>query len=112
MSDERFIAPGKTVNTPFTAGGTYVGVVKQVTGKSIFVEVPAIAPGFAFGPCLVTSNAFAITLTKTTVSTPSGTTQAVTNAVLANIAPPVGSKVLCTFLNGEKSELVITGRIL
>lgn len=109
---DKLIAPGKTVNTPFEGGGTYVGVVKQVSGKNIFVEVPAIAPGFTFGPCLVTSNAFSITLTKTTVTTPSGTTQAVTNAVLANIAPSVGSKVLCTFLNNEKSELVITGRIL
>lgn len=112
MTEENLIAPGKTVNTPFVGGGTYVGVVKQVTGKSIFVEVPSIAPGFAFGPCLVTSNAFTLTVTKATVSTPSGTTQAVTNAVLANVAPPVGSKVLCTFLNNEKSELVITGRIL
>lgn len=112
MSEDRLIAPGKTVNTPFEGGGTYVGVVKQVTGKNIFVEVPSIAPGFVFGPCLVTSNAFSLAVTKTTVTTPSGTTQAVTNATLTNTAPPVGSKVLCTFLNNEKSELVITGRIL
>lgn len=112
MNNERLIAPGKTVNTPFEGGGTYVGIVRQVSGKNIFVEVPAIAPGFTFGPCLVTSNAFSLSLTKSTVTTPSGTTQAVTNASLSNVAPSVGNKVLCTFLNNEKSELVITGRIL
>jgi len=111
-NSERLIAPGKTVNTPIQAGGVYVGIVRQVSGTQIFVEVPKVAPGFVFGPCLVTSNAFSLSVTKQTVTTPSGTTQAVTNVSLNNSAPAVGKKVLCTFLDNEQSELVITGQVL
>jgi hypothetical protein len=38
--------------------------------------------------------------------------EVVTNVSLSNVAPSVGSKVLCTFLNNEKADVVITGRIL
>ena len=108
MAQENLIAPGKTVNTPFDGGGVYVGIVRQVSGSSIFVEVPAVASGFVYGPCLVTSNAFSLNVTKQTVDG----VLVVTNVTLSNVAPPVGSKVLCTFLNNEKSDVVITGRIL
>lgn len=109
---ERIIAPGKTANTPFDGTGIYIGIVKQIEGKRVYVEVPEVAPGFFFGPCLIVSNAFSLSLTKQTVDTPTGTTQAVTNATLANVAFSVNDFVLCAFINGEKSELVIMGRIL
>lgn len=107
-NDNGLIAPGKTVNTPFQGGGVYVGIVRQVTGSAIYVEVPEVASGFVYGPCLVTSNAFSLNVTKQTVDG----VQVVTNVTLSNVAPPVGRKVLCTFLNNEKADVVITGRIL
>lgn len=101
---EKIIAPSKTVNTPFDGGGIYVGTVRQVAGKQVFVEVPSIAPRFTFGPCLVVNNR----ITTTTTSS-SGY---LTSVTVSNNPPAVGDKVVCAFLNNEKSEMIVLGRIL
>ena len=101
---EKILAPNKTVGVPLQPGGVYVGTVKQVSGNQVFVEVPAIAPRFAFGPCLVVANR----VTTTTTSS-SGFLTSVTVSV---VPPSVGDKVICAFIENERSELVVLGRIL
>ena len=101
---ENIIVPSKTVNTPFTGQGIYIGIVRQVADKQVYVEVPLISPGFIFGPCLVVSN-------KVTTSTTSSSGY-LTSVTVSNAAPSVGEKVVCAFLNGERSEIIVLGRIL
>lgn len=105
---DRLIAPNKTVNTPFDGGGIYLGTVRQVAGNQVYVEVPQIAPRFTFGPCLVINNRIT---TNTTTTSSSGYLTSVTTTVTNN-PPLVGDKVICAFLNNEKSELIVLGRVL
>lgn len=106
MADAR-IAPNKTVNTPFEGGGVYLGTVRQVSGSQVYVEIPQIAPRFTFGPCLVINNRI---VTNTTTTTSSGYLTSVTTTVTNN-PPLVGDRVVCAFLNNEKSEVIVLGRI-
>jgi hypothetical protein len=107
----KFINPNKTYSVPKEGGGTYIGTVVSVT-NGVFVEIPKVAPGQALGPCS-TSGSFSLTLTKTTVSTPTGTVQAVTDVTLASGGsnPAVGSKVICMFLDNGLDEVAIVGVI-
>lgn len=104
MVDNRIIAPNKTAGVPLQPGGIYLGVVRQVSGNQVFVEVPSIQPRFAFGPCLVVANR----VTTTTTSSNGYLT-----SVTVEIVPPqLGDRVICGFLDNEKSELVVLGRVL
>lgn len=96
--------PTKTVNLPLEPGGIYIGIVRQVSGNQVFVEVPLIAPGFSFGPCLVVANRAV-----TTTTTADGY---VTSVTVTNSAPLLNDKVVCAFINNERSELVVLGRVL
>lgn len=101
---ERIIAPNKTVGLPLQSGGIHLGVVRQVSGNQVFVEVPSIQPRFAFGPCLVVANRV-----QTTTTSSSGY---ITSVTVEIVVPQVGDKVVCAFLDNEKSELVVLGRVL
>jgi hypothetical protein len=101
---EKLIAPNKTANTPFEGGGIYIGAVRQVSGNQVFVEIPQIAPRFVFGPCLVVNNR----ITTTTTSSMGY----ITSVTVTNNPPAVGDKVVCAFLNNEKSEIIVLGRVL
>lgn len=101
---ERIIAPNKTAGLPLEPGGVHLGVVRQVAGNQVFVEVPSIQPRFAFGPCLVVANRVQTTTTSSTGY--------ITSVTVELVAPQVGDKVICAFLDNEKSELVVLGRVL
>ena len=101
---EKIIAPNKTAAVSLEAGGLYIGTVKQVAGSQVYVEVPSIAPRFAFGPCLVVANR----VTTTTTSSMGY----LTSVTVEVVAPSIGDKVVCAFLDNERSELVVLGRIL
>lgn len=105
MADSnKIIAPNKTAGVPLQPGGIYLGIVRQMVGNQAYVEVPSIQPRFAFGPCLVIANRVTTT-----------TTQALgylTSVTVEIVGPQVGDKVICAFLDNEKSELVVLGRVL
>jgi len=101
---DKLIAPNKTVGLPLESGGVYIGVVRQVTGNQVYVEVPSVQPRFSFGPCLVVANR----VTTTTTSSMGY----LTSVTVEVVAPEVGNKVICAFLDNEKSELVVLGRVL
>lgn len=102
------INPNKAYSVPKEGGGSYIGTVVSVTG-GIFVEIPSVAPGQSFGPC-TTSGVFSLSLTYTTVTTPTGTAQAVTGVQLVpGGSPSVGDAVTCVFLDNQLNEVVIIG---
>jgi len=106
----RYTSPNKAHSVTKEGGGVYIGTVTSTT-NGLFVEIPKVAPGQSFGPCVVAAGAFAITQTKQTVSTPSGTVQAVTNVSLSLNKPAVGSKVICMFLDNKMDEVIVVGSV-
>lgn len=135
-----FITPTKTASVELPKNGLYVGIVTRVESPRVYVEVPQLTPGFSYGPCPVLANNIQIVTQLAMTSTTKGTASAITsvsggggtpvsttsgtfvNAVTDNkddfvtdvlrIVPPVGSQVLCGFLNNELDELVVLGSIL
>lgn len=108
-----FTAPDKSSSIPLEANSIYVGVVTQVSGNRVFVEVPQIAPGFSFGPCLVAANDVQVSATTTVTKSGQGfVTSVQTTVTRQRIVPPVGSRVFCAFLNGSIDELAVLGSIL
>jgi hypothetical protein len=83
MQNPNFTARNKAVSVPFQ-GGIHYGIVRRVVDTQVYVELRAVAPGYAFGPCVVSG---------------------------AGIIPSVNDTVICAFLNNSKSELVVIGKI-
>jgi hypothetical protein len=83
MQNPNFTARNKAVSVPFQ-GGIHYGIVRRVVGSQVYVELRAVAPGYAFGPCVVSG----------------------VDSILA-----VNDSVICAFLNNAKSELVVLGKI-
>jgi hypothetical protein len=83
MQNPNFTARNKTVSVPFQ-GGIHYGIVRRVVGSQVYVELRAVAPGYAFGPCVVSG---------------------------VDTIPAVNDSVICAFLNNAKSELVVLGKI-
>lgn len=105
MADNsKIIAPNKTAGVPLQEGGIHLGVVRQVSGNQVFVEVPSVQSRFAFGPCLVVANRVTTTTTELNGYLTSVTTEIV--------PPQVGDRVVCAFLDNEKTELIVLGRVL
>jgi hypothetical protein len=77
---ERFGNATKASSRKPQPGGLYKGIVVRVAG-GIFVDVPKVAPGQTFGPCMVFGP-----------------------------YPILGDNVLCAFLDNRFDELVILGR--
>ena len=77
---ERFGNSTKASSRKPQPGGLYKGIVTRVAG-GIFVDVPKVAPGQPFGPCMVFGP-----------------------------YPILGDNVLCAFLDNKFDELVILGR--
>lgn len=103
-----FLSPNKTYGVPKEGGGSYIGIVTSVSG-GVFVEIPSVAPGQSFGPCSM-SGMFTLSLTYATVTTPTGTVEAVTGAQLVpGGTPSVGSNVTCVFLDNQLNEVAIIG---
>ncbi len=80
----QFTARSKAVGIPFQGGGIHYGVVRKVEGSKVYVELPAVSSGFAFGPCIVSG---------------------VTTALV------VDDGVICGFLNNSSPELVVLGKV-
>lgn len=81
----QFTARSKAVGVSFQGGGIHYGIVRKVDGTKVYVEMPAVSSGFAFGPCIV-----------------SGVIELLT----------VGDPVICGFLDNKASELVVLGKVL
>ena len=83
MQNPNFTARNKAVSVPFQ-GGIHYGIVRRVVDAQVYVELRAVAPGYAFGPCIVSG---------------------------VDVVPSVNDAVICAFLNNSKSELVVIGKI-
>lgn len=105
-----YISPNKTSSVPKEGGGTYVGTVTSVSGNFVYVEIPLVAPGQSFGPCLCNSTPD-IELTKETITTGSGDVEVVTDVTLSFGTPSVGSKVFCSFVDNRLEEVVVLGSV-
>lgn len=110
----QFISPTKTASVELPRNGLYIGVVTQVEGTKVYVEVPKVNPGFAFGPCLVLANNVTTSTTKDNALTTLGgaTEQFVQTVTTTRTVPPVDSFVLCGFLDNGLDELVVLGSFL
>lgn len=82
---KQFTARTKAVGVAFQGGGIHYGIVRRVDGTKVFVEVPSVAPKYAFGPCIVSG---------------------------VDIPLEVNDSVICGFLNNTASELVVIGKVL
>jgi hypothetical protein len=104
--ENNYTSPSKTASVTLSVNGLYVGIVRKVEGKRVWVELPAVSPGFAFGPCLVVAGV--VSYSATTAIT-SDSTPVVTEI---NQVPGVGRNVLCAFINNSLDEVVVLGAIL
>lgn len=77
---ERFGNSAKASSRKPQPGGLYKGKVVRVSG-GVFVDVPKVAPGQTFGPCMVFGP-----------------------------YPVDGDNVLCAFLDNKFDELVVLGK--
>jgi hypothetical protein len=106
-------APAKSSSVELQPNAIYVGVVTNVEGNFVFVEVPQVAAGFSFGPCLVAAGDVAVQVQTTTTKNIDGlVTDVQTSVTKTRVIPSVGEKVFCSFLNGNIDELVVLGSIL
>lgn len=110
----QFIAPTKTASVELPRNGLYIGIVTQVEGTKVYVEIPQLTPGFSYGPCLVlANNVNTVTTSGSALITTGGTTSTFLKTVAVNrIIPPVGTYVLCGFLNNGLDEIVVLGSFL
>ena len=107
----RYINPNSAASVPKDGGGTYVGTVTSVSGNSVYVEIPLVAPGQSFGPCLVGGGKPQLSVTKQTISTGSGSVEVVTGVSMTVAVPTVGSRVLCAFIDNRLEEVVVLGSV-
>lgn len=105
-------APQKSSSVELQSNSLYIGIVSSVVGSRVFVEVPQVAQGFSFGPCLVASDDVSITTTTSTTKSEGYVTDVETTVTRTRMIPQAGSRVLCSFLNGSIDELVVLGSIL
>jgi hypothetical protein len=106
-------APQKSSSVELRPNSVYLGTVTRIEGNTAFVEVPQVAAGFSFGPCLIAAGDVSVVVQTTTTKNIDGVvTEVQTTVTKTRIPPPVGGKVLCTFLNGSIDELVVLGSIL
>lgn len=106
-------APEKSSSVELQPNAVYLGIVTNVEESFAFIEVPQVAPGFSFGPCLVAAGDVEVIVETTTTKDINGFVTDVETTVTKNrIAPAIGDKVLCTFLNGSIDELIVLGSIL
>lgn len=103
---KKYTSPNKAHSITKEGGGIYIGTVTSTT-NGVFVEIPKVAPGQSFGPCVVSAGAFAINQTKQTVDG----VQVVTNVSLSLNKPSVGSKVICMFLDNKMDEVIVVGSV-
>lgn len=81
---KQFTARTKAVGVPFQGGGIHYGIVRKVDGNKVYVEIPSVAPKYAFGPCII-----------------SGVSEPLV----------IGDAVICGFLNNSASELVVISKV-
>lgn len=102
MTDRHLDGLVNLPNTQARFGLVHIGTVSRVEGTDAFVIVPALAPGFAFGPCDLrglgpTDSASA--------NGPDPHTHGLRSAVTA------GDVVLVAFVAGDQSRPVILRRL-
>lgn len=110
----QFIAPTKTASVEIPRNGLYIGIVTQVEDTRVYVEVPQLTPGFSYGPCLVLANNVntATTSGSALITTGGSTSTFLKTVTVTRVVPPVGTFVLCGFLNNGLDELVVLGSFL
>ena len=106
MQYNSYTSPGKTASVRLQTNSLYVGIVRKVEGKQVFVEIPAVAPGFSFGPCPVVAG---VTAYSSTTSITGDGSPVVTSI---NQVPSVDQNVLCGFINNSLDEVIVMGTIL
>lgn len=102
----QYTSPSKTSSVPLQTNSLYIGIVKRVDGKQVWVEIPTISPGFAFGPCLVAAGVAAYSSTTAITSDSSPVVTSIDQV------PAVGRNVVCAFINNSLDEVVVLGAIL
>lgn len=106
MNQRKYTSPNKSHSVQKEGGGTYVGTVTSIT-NGVFVEIPKVAPGQSFGPCVVAAGLFTINQTKQVHEG----LEVVTNVSLSLNSPAVGSKVICMFLDNKLDEVIVVGSV-
>ncbi len=103
---KKYTSPNKAHSITKEGGGIYIGTITSTT-NGVFVEIPKVAPGQAFGPCVVAAGAFNLDLTKQNVSG----TMVVTDVKIELGQPQVGKKVICMFLDNKMDEVIVVGSV-
>lgn len=110
----QFIAPTKTASVELPRNGLYIGIVTQVEGTQVYVELPQLTPGFSYGPCPVLANTVNTSTTSGEALTSTGGAKStfIKTVSVNRVVPEVGAFVLCGFLNNGLDEIVVLGSFL
>ncbi len=102
-----FISPNKAASVPQQGGGIYIGTITSIQQDpfGVFVEIPQVAPGFSFGPCLMVQNNTQYNLSVNfTAKTSSFTGD-------KKAATTVGTQVICAFAANSLDQVVVLGTV-
>jgi hypothetical protein len=102
-----FTSPNKTASVALQTNSLYVGIVTKVDGSSVWVEMPALSPGFSFGPCAVLAG---VTSYQSSEALTTGGSDTFVTSL--NQVPQAGQSVLCGFINNSIDEVIVFGSIL
>lgn len=107
-----FTSPEKASSISQPPGGVFIGTVTSVSETTCFVEIPALLPGFSFGPCRSTLSPIYKELENdkrySEYEDPLVTEHH--RHEIAIIAEP-GDQVVCAFINNKLDEVVVIGRL-
>lgn len=113
FQDFIFTSPEKTASVSMKPGGIYIGTLTSIKDKTCFVEIPAVLPGFSFGPCRVTLSPWPHVRQGSKWYTQPETSGAYPSHVHEHaFIGDVGDKVVCAFINNRLDEVVVFGRLL
>jgi len=107
MSMAKFTSPSKTASVSQEGGGIYIGTITSVQQDpfGVFVEIPQIAPGFSFGPCLMSQNNTQYNLNV------NFTAQTASFSGDKKAATAIGTQVICAFVGGSLDQVVVLGTV-
>lgn len=113
FQDFIFTSPEKTASVSMKPGGVYIGTLTSVSSTTCFVEIPAVLPGFSFGPCRVTLSPWPHNKKGSEWYTEKETEGGYpAHDHLSAFIGEVGDQVVCAFINNRLDEVVVFGRLL
>lgn len=107
-----FTSPEKAAAVPQPPGGIFIGTVTDVSDTTCYVEIPALLPGFSFGPCRsVLSPIYKELENEKRYSEYEDPLVTEHHRHEIAIIAERGDQVICAFINNKLDEVVVLGRL-